>query len=60
MLTTKIVFRGNAIDKELVRGVIESVKELAEELDVVSTLNNRLASWTQRYQKELLKPGFSF
>ena len=56
----RIAFRGDAIDEELVRGVIESVKELAEELDVVFTLNNRLASWTQRYQKELMKFGISF
>jgi hypothetical protein len=56
----KVAFRGDATDEELVRGVIESVKELAEELDVVSSLNNRLTSWTQRYQKELLKFGISF
>jgi hypothetical protein len=36
------------------------VKELAEELDIVSSLNNKLASWAQRYQKELLKSGISF
>jgi len=56
----RIAFRGDAIDEELVRGVIESVKELAEELDMVSSLNNKLASWTQRYQKELMKFGISF
>jgi hypothetical protein len=56
----KIAFRGDATDEELLRGVIESVKELAEELDMVSSLNNRLASWTPRYEKELMKFGISF
>jgi hypothetical protein len=55
----KISFRGDTTHEELVQGVIESVKELAEELNVVSSLNNRLASWTQRYQKELMKFGIS-
>jgi hypothetical protein len=56
----KIVFRGEATDEELLRGVTESVKELTEELDMVSSLNSRLASWTQRYEKELIKFGISF
>jgi hypothetical protein len=56
----RITFRGDAIDEELVRGVIESVKELAEKLDMVSSLNHKLAPWTQRYQKELVKFGISF
>jgi len=32
-----ISFRGDAIDEELVLGVIESVKELAEELGIPSS-----------------------
>jgi len=55
-----MVFRRDDIVEEVVRGVIESVKELAEELDMVSSLNHKLASWTQRYQKELMKFGISF
>jgi hypothetical protein len=56
----KIALRGKASEEELVLGVIESVKELAEELDILSSLKDKLASWSQKYQRELLKFGISF
>ncbi|OGP70124.1 MAG: hypothetical protein A2169_03050 [Deltaproteobacteria bacterium RBG_13_47_9] len=56
----KIAVRGDVSDEELIPGVIESVKELAEEFDMISSLNHGLVPWTQRYQKELMKFGVSF
>jgi hypothetical protein len=56
----KISFSGKASDEELVHGVVESVKELAEELGLHRFLNVKLTSWAQKYQKELERLGLSF
>jgi hypothetical protein len=56
----KISFSGKASDEELVRGVVESVKELTEELGLYRSLSIKLTSWARKYQKELERFGLSF
>lgn len=51
----KITFTGDATDDELLRGVAESVKEIAEESGFLSNLNDSLSSWSQKYAMELAK-----
>ncbi|MDP3282886.1 MAG: hypothetical protein Q8M56_00465, partial [Desulfobacterales bacterium] len=56
----KITFTGEATDEELLRGVAESVKEIAEESGFLSNLNDSLSSWSQKYARELAKTGITF
>jgi len=56
----KIRFNGNASDRELANGVVESVKELAEELGILSSLTTKLVPWAKTYQKELATFGLTF
>jgi hypothetical protein len=56
----KISFSGKASDEELVHGVVESVKELAEGLGLHRFLSIKLTSWAQKYQNELERFGLSF
>ncbi len=53
----KISFVGEASDEELARGVIESVKELAKELDITSKLLGSLGPWYQQNKKALSRFG---
>jgi hypothetical protein len=55
----KISFTGKAGEDELVRGVVESVKELAEELGLVPFLKGKFPSWAQTYARELQQLGLS-
>lgn len=45
----KITFVGDASDNELAKGVIESVKELAEELGILPELIGKLKSLSEKY-----------
>ena len=56
----KITFTGEAADEELLRGVAESVKEIAEESGFLSNLSDSLSSWSQKYARELAKTGIIF
>ncbi len=56
----KITFTGEATDEELLRGVAESVKEIAEGSGFLLNLNDRLSSWSQKYAGELAKTGITF
>jgi hypothetical protein len=56
----KITFTGEATDEELLQGVAESVKEIAEGSGFLLNLNERLSSWSQKYARELAKTGVTF
>ncbi len=51
----KISFSGTAGDQELVRGVMESVSELARELGLMPGLVAGLSAWSETYDRELKK-----
>jgi len=56
----RITFSGEATDEELLRGVLESVKEIAEESGFLSNLNDNLSKWSQKYAVKLAKTGITF
>ncbi len=49
----KISFSGAASDKELINGVIDSVRELAQELGLLPELRDSVAEWSDKYSKQL-------
>ena len=51
----KIVFKGQATGKELSRGVIFSVLELADELGLRQKFSNQLADWSERHGGKLIE-----
>lgn len=56
----KVSFSGEATDRDLVVGVMESVAGLAKECGVQKPLKQELTSWSARYAKELEKLGVPF
>jgi hypothetical protein len=53
----KIAFSGEAEDVFLVKGVTESVRELADELGILPQMRENLASWSKKYETILAKFG---
>ena len=51
----QIVFHGNASGKELSRGVIFSVLELADELGLWQKFSNRLEEWSEKHGGKLIE-----
>ena len=49
----KISYRGTAKDEVLAKGIIESIKELANELNTVDQLYEYLVPWTEKYSQKL-------
>ena len=56
----KIAFIGETDEREMANGVIESVKEIAKELNMLPQLMDQLAPWTSKYEGELVKYGVRF
>ena len=56
----KISFRGDASAEDLVNGVVESVKGLANELGILHRLEYKLDPWFKRHGDTLTKYGISF
>ena len=56
----KITFTGDASDEELIRGLTECVKEIANGIGILDYLNGKLAPWSEKYQKELEKYQVGF
>ncbi|MBW2607266.1 MAG: hypothetical protein JRD05_06465 [Deltaproteobacteria bacterium] len=56
----KIKYSGQADEKELADGVITSVKELAEELEILTEVKKYMASWTDKYGKKIEELGIVF
>ncbi len=55
----KITFVGNASEEEVVRGVIESVRELAEEIGLLPAFLDALELWKDQYGRTISKFGVS-
>jgi hypothetical protein len=51
----KITFTGDAGDEELVKGLTDCVKEIAEGLGLLSRLKDELRPWSDKYEKDLEK-----
>jgi len=55
----KAQFSGHSGSEELARGVMESLKELAEELGVLSQLRDESNDWSATHARELERLGIS-
>ncbi|MBW2589975.1 MAG: hypothetical protein JRD71_04535 [Deltaproteobacteria bacterium] len=53
----RIKYYGQSGEKELADGVITSVKELAEELGILTDVKKKLVLWTDKYEKKIEKLG---
>jgi hypothetical protein len=49
----KIKFDGDTTDKELTQGVLESITELAAELDALTQFKSNLVTWMKKYSEEV-------
>ena len=56
----KVKFTGKANEQQLTKGVVESVYELAEDLGMLSQLQNDLLPWAEKYQPEIEKFNLGF
>ena len=56
----KISFTGNASNEELAKGVIESLKELAEELGILPQFRDESNEWSQMHARELARLNIGF
>jgi hypothetical protein len=56
----KIEFTGDADDRELARGIVETVKELADELGMLDQLESELLAWSERHSTQLEGLGVGF
>ena len=56
----RITFSGDVTDEELIKGLMECVKEIAEGLGILSQFNDELGLWSKKYEKELRKFHVSF
>ncbi|MBN1931299.1 MAG: hypothetical protein JW786_06785 [Desulfobacterales bacterium] len=59
-LDRKIKFVGDAGEDDLFKGVTESVKELADELDTLPQFTNVLSSWSEKYRQDLERLAINF
>ena len=53
----KITFTGDADDSELSNGIIVSIKELSEDIDLADQLNDYISSWRRKYEALLESLG---
>ena len=49
----KIYFDGDTTDEELTKGVVESIIELANELEALKQLKKNLVTWMKKYNEEV-------
>jgi len=49
----RINFSGAASDKELIDGIVNSIRELAQELGIFSQLQDACADWSDKYARQL-------
>lgn len=56
----KITYAGAATDKEVFRGVVESVKELAGELEILAQAQDAAGAWRQKYVEMIREFGINF
>ena len=55
----KLSYVGSASDKELARGLMESIMELAGQLGIVPQLKEMLGPWSEKYGREMAGLGIS-
>ncbi len=53
----KIDFSGAASDKELAEGLVNSIRELAQELGILPELSETCAEWSDKYDRQLTNFG---
>jgi len=56
----KVTFVGDTSYEIVARGVVECVKELADEFEMLKGLTDALTPWSNKYSKDLVKFGISF
>ena len=56
----KITFKGDAGDEELLKGLTECVKEIAEDLGILPQLKEELSPWFGKFEEEIQQFGVSF
>ena len=56
----KIDYSGDTSTAILAQGIIESVKEIAEEIDIYYPLLKAIVPWTEKYSAEIEKAGAGF
>jgi len=56
----KIKFTGSVSEQELAKGVVESTRELAEEMGILQVLTDKLSDWSQRNAQMLSEIGLGF
>ena len=53
-------YTGNSNNKDLTDGIVDSVKEMAQELGVLPRLVSELGPWSEKYAQELSALGIEF
>ena len=53
-------YSGDSSNKDLTHGIVDSVKEMAQELGVLPRLVGELESWSEKYARELSAFGIEF
>ena len=56
----KIDYSGDASAAALAQGIIDSIKEIAEEIDIYYPLLKAIVPWTEKYSVEIEKAGAGF
>jgi hypothetical protein len=56
----QLSFVGDSSNKELANGIIDSVKEMAQGLGVLTKLGGELGPWAEKYAEELAAFGIDF
>ncbi|MFC1815251.1 hypothetical protein ACFL0M_04760 [Thermodesulfobacteriota bacterium] len=51
----RVEFSGDAAPEQLVKAILESVMELADELGILTLLSKHLETWKKRYTPEIVK-----
>jgi hypothetical protein len=55
----KLSYVGSVSDKELARGLMESIMELGGQLGIMPQLKERLGPWSEKYAREIAGLGIS-
>ena len=56
----KIEYNGNASTAALARGIVDCIKEIAEETDIAYPFLKAIVPWTEKYSSEIEKAGAEF
>jgi len=54
-----VEFTGSASTELLIKGVSESIMELAADLEMSNLFQEKLNNWTRQYSNEILKYGMN-